>query len=162
MAQGNHVLVKGDITGDIYFDVLNIGETMIPFLRLYMMINGNREARTVKGLRICLYGTLAELTYAHVRKGSRILVDGHVQTRSRKNGDLVVEVVAEDIDFLRNIDYERGNRAVEELRRRGALNEPDSEEGSLLSSVSVGYGGALEGVYTVDEAMVGEDEPAEG
>lgn len=86
MAQGNHVSVKGDITSDIYYDVLEVGDKQTPFLRLYMMIDGSREAYPVKGLRICLYGLLAELTYAHVQKGSRLFVEGHVQTRSRRNG----------------------------------------------------------------------------
>ena len=81
MAQGNHVSLKGDITSDIYYDILEIGDKQTPYLRLYLMINGSREAYPVKGLRICMYGLLAELAYAHVQKGSRIYVEGHVQTR---------------------------------------------------------------------------------
>ncbi len=147
MAQSNHVSVKGDITGDIYYDVLEIDGKEMPYLRLYMMINGSREAYPVKGLRICMYGLLAELTYAHVQKGSRIFVQGHLQTRLRRNNDLVVEIVAEEVDFLRNIDYERGNRAAEELRQKGLYNKVSQADQSQLGSVSIGYGGAVEGVY---------------
>lgn len=147
MAQGNHVSVKGDITGDIYYDILDIGEKQTTYLRLYMMINGSREAHPVKGLRICMYGLLAELTYAHVQKGSRIFVEGHVQTRTRRNGDLTVEIVAEDVDFIRNIDYERGNRVIEDLKRRGLFNTINQNGKNELTSISVGYGGVVEGVY---------------
>ena len=147
MAQSNHVSVKGDITGDIYYDVLEIDGKEMPYLRLYMMINGSREAYPVKGLRICMYGLLAELTYAHVQKGSRIFVQGHLQTRLRRNNDLVVEIVTEEVDFLRNIDYERGNRVAEELRQKGLYNKTSQADSSQLGSVSVGYGGAVEGIY---------------
>jgi single-stranded DNA-binding protein len=147
MAQGNHVSVKGDITGDIYYDILDIGEKQTPYLRLYMMINGSREAYPVKGLRICMYGLLAELTYAHVQKGSRIFVEGHVQTRTRRNNELIVEVVAEDVDFIRNIDYDRGNRVAEELRSRGMFNAVNASGQNQFTSISLGYGGAIEGIY---------------
>jgi single-stranded DNA-binding protein len=117
-----------------------------------MMINGSREAYPVKGLRICMYGLLAELTYAHVQKGSRIFVEGHVQTRTRRNNEVVVEIVAEDVDFIRNIDYERGNRVAEELRSRGLFNAVNPSEQNQLTSISLGYGGAIEGIY--DTPMV--------
>jgi single-stranded DNA-binding protein len=147
MAQSNHVSVKGDITGDIYYDILDIGEKQTTYLRLYMMINGSREAHPVKGLRICMYGLLAELTYAHVRKGSRIFVEGHVQTRNRRNGDVTVEIVAEDVDFLRNIDYEQGSRVIEELKSRGLFNTSNQNGPNELTSISIGYGGVVEGIY---------------
>jgi single-stranded DNA-binding protein len=154
MAQGNHVSLKGDITSDIYYDILEIGDKQTPYLRLYLMINGSREAYPVKGLRICMYGLLAELAYAHVQKGSRIYVEGHVQTRTRRNGDVVVEVVAEDIDFIRNVDYERGNRVVEDLRNRGLLNTINQYGNNQLMSISIGYGGAVEGIYDSSTGQV--------
>jgi len=52
MAQGNFTWHRGDITGDIYYDYLRppSGEK-IPFIRLYMMIDGNRDAKPVRGTR---------------------------------------------------------------------------------------------------------------
>ena len=160
MAQSNHVSVKGDITGDIYYDILDIGGKQTTYLRLYMMINGSREAHPVKGLRICMYGLLAELTYAHVHKGSRIFVEGHVQTRTRRNGDVTVEIVAEDVDFIRNIDYEQGRQVIEDLKRRGLFNTVNQGETNELTSISVGYGGAVEGVYDTQADQKGEDQNA--
>ncbi len=157
MAKGNHVAVKGDITGDIYYDVLNINDNPTPFLRLYMMVNGSPESRPVKGLRICVFGILAELTYGHVKKGSRIYVEGHLQSRYRQSGDMVMEVIAEEIDFIRNVDYERGGRVAAELKRKGLFNANHQAQDSVLSSVSIGFGDALEGFFAREE---GEDESA--
>ena len=81
MSWNNRVAVLGDITGDIYYDVLQISNQPVPFLRVYMMINETREAKEVRGLRIVFYGVLAELAEAHLQTGSRILVQGHIQLR---------------------------------------------------------------------------------
>ena len=121
MAQGNFVWQRGDITGDIYFDHIRPREgEPIPFVRLYLMVDGTREARPVKGLRVMVYGGLAELVYGHVQKGSRIGVEGHIQLRYRPNNPTpVFEIVAERVEFLRNIDFERGSQVIAEMRKRG-------------------------------------------
>ena len=69
MAQGNFTWQRGDITGDIYFDYLRPeNQDPVPYLRLYLMIDGSPEAKPVKGLRVLVYGTLAELVYGHVQR----------------------------------------------------------------------------------------------
>ena len=81
------------------------------------------KSKPVKGLRVLIYGTLAELVYGHVQKGSRIGVEGHIQLRYRPNTTTpVFEVVAEQIEFIRNIDYERGKQVIAELKQRGKRN----------------------------------------
>jgi len=68
------------------------------------------------------YGNLAEILYGHVQKGSRIGVEGHIQMRERPNSTSpTFEVVAEHVEFLRHIDYDRGNQVMEELKARGKL-----------------------------------------
>lgn len=121
MAWNNRVAVLGDITGDIYYDVLQISNQSVPFLRVYMMINETREAREVKGLRIVFYGVLAELAEAHLRTGSRILVQGHIQLRKGKNNVIVSEVVAEHVIYIRNFDQEKGTRRLKELKAAGKI-----------------------------------------
>jgi len=121
MAWNNRVAVLGDITGDIYYDVLQISNQSVPFLRVYMMINETREAREVKGLRIVYYGVLAELAEAHLRTGSRILVQGHIQLRKGKNNVIVSEVVAEHVIYIRNFDQEKGNQRLKELKAAGKI-----------------------------------------
>ena len=143
MAQGNLVWVRGDITGDIYFDHLqmSLGD-QIPYVRLYMMVDGNKDLRPVKGLRVMAYGALAELVYGHVQKGSRIGVEGHIQMRDRgENSSPVFEVVIEQVDFIRNINYERGNQMTAELRHRGRLKSLTGVPAEMLENITTAAGG---------------------
>ena len=139
MAQGNFTWHRGDITGDIYFDYLcPPGGEKVPFIRLYMMIDGNRDAKPVRGLRIMAYGILAEILYGHVQKGSRIGVEGHIQMRQKTNSaSLTFEVVAEHVEFIRHIDYERGNLVMEELKARGKV--PLAKGLVNFDTLDVGY-----------------------
>jgi len=119
MARNNRVAVQGDLTGDIHFDVIKKDDRSIPFLRVYMMINGSSGAGEVRGLRVMLYGILAEEAEAHLQKGSRIEVEGHLQIRRTPDEGVSVEVVAEDIDYIRNITWERGAKRMAEMAAAG-------------------------------------------
>jgi pimeloyl-ACP methyl ester carboxylesterase len=119
MARNNLTWVKGDITGDIYYDLFKLDNKDIQYLRLYLMVKGVFGAAGVNGLRVCVYGPLAELVYGHVRKGSRLGVIGHLQQRKTRKGVLVFEVVAEEVEFLRNIEWETGERVRKDLVQRG-------------------------------------------
>lgn len=121
MARNNQVMVKGDITGDIYYDVFTQAETPLAFLRLYLMVNSTPDAKELRGLRVVFYGFLAELAEAHVQKGSRILVNGHIQMRRAPNGNPTFEIVAEDVEFLRHINWERGNKRYTEMLANGKI-----------------------------------------
>lgn len=128
MARNNRVAVQGDITGDIYYDVLQLANKPTPFLRVYMMINSTRGSKDVKGLRVVFYGILAELAEAHLQKGSRIEVEGHLQIRQVKNEGIVVEVVAEDLDFIRNIDWDKGHKRYQEMVAAGKIQSVQEED----------------------------------
>lgn len=119
MARSNITLIKGDITSDIYYDVFTQNGKAVPFLRVYLMVNGTPEAKEIKGLRVVFYGYLAELSEAHLQKGSRIQIEGHIQMRRAPNGNPTFEIVAEDVEFLRNITWERGQKRQEELAAKG-------------------------------------------
>jgi single-stranded DNA-binding protein len=146
MAQGNFTWQRGDITGDIYFDHIRPrkGEP-IPFLRLYLMVDGSRDAKPIKGLRIMVYGGLAELVYGHVQKGSRIGVEGHIQLRYRPNNPTpVFEIVAERVEFIRNIDFERGSQVIAEMRQRGAQSNLSGADMDAFESALQPVGGELD------------------
>jgi single-stranded DNA-binding protein len=128
MARNNRVAVQGDITGDIYYDILQLANKPLPFLRVYMMINGSRGSKEVKGLRVVFYGILAELAEAHLQKGSRIEVEGHLQIRQVKNEGIVVEVVGEDVDFIRNVDWEKGRKRYQEMVAAGKIQQAQEED----------------------------------
>ena len=110
MARNNLTWIKGEITGDIYYDIFRLEAKDVQYLRLYLMVKGVTGAAGVKGLRVCVYGPLAELVYGHVRKGSSLGVIGHIQQRTTQKGDFIFEIVAEEIEFLRNIEWQAGER----------------------------------------------------
>jgi len=68
--------IKGDIKGDSYFDVFRLDAKDVQYLRLCLMIKGVFGSAGVKGLRVSVYGPMAELVYGHVRKGGRLGVTG--------------------------------------------------------------------------------------
>ncbi|MFZ6029546.1 MAG: single-stranded DNA-binding protein [Chloroflexota bacterium] len=128
MTRNNHAWIKGDLTGDIYYDTFTLGNKATQYLRLCMMVKGVQGSSAVKGLRICVYGPRAEMAYGYVRKGSRIAVIGHIQQRKTKSGKLVFEIVAEEIEYLRNIDWETGDRVRDDLIARGELRASYQDE----------------------------------
>jgi hypothetical protein len=140
VARNNLTWIKGDITGDIYYDNFHLDSKDVQYLRLYLMIKGVIGAAAVKGLRLCVYGPLAELVYGHVRKGSRLGVVGHIQQRTTREGKMVFEVVAEEVEFLRNIEWEAGARVRQDLVARGLLrpshNAKDRDGGGMTDAVS--------------------------
>jgi single-stranded DNA-binding protein len=119
MARNNRVSVQGDLTGDIHYDVIQKDGRGIPFLRVYMMINNSSTAGEVRGLRVMFYGLLAEEAEAHLQKGSRIEVEGHLQIRRIPDEGISVEVAAEDVDYIRNITWERGAKRLAEMAAAG-------------------------------------------
>lgn len=132
MARGNITLIKGDITSDIYYDIFTQNGKAVPFLRVYLMVNGTPEAKEIKGLRVVFYGYLAELSEAHLQRGSRIQIEGHIQMRRAPNGNPTFEIVAEDVEFLRNITWERGQKRLEELAANGRGSSEKTSFVSLL------------------------------
>jgi single-stranded DNA-binding protein len=107
-ASANNVFVVGDIGEDIYYDMFRRanGDGSYAFLRL--MLNNEQY---LNGLRVTVRGTLAELAFPFLQNGSKIAVDGHLQTRDRETGKKVVEVTAEHIAFLENINWSAGEAA---------------------------------------------------
>ena len=140
MAIGNGTWNRGDITSDIYFDhIIKEGKPDLPVVRLIMMIDGFGEVKSVMGLRIVAYGALAELAYGHLQKSSRIGVEGHIQIRERDEGNSpAFEIVADHIEFIRNIDYDRGNRVVTALRNRRMAQPIPGLEWESIPEVSSG------------------------
>jgi len=107
-ATANNVFVVGTIGADIYFDWFkhSSGEGTYAFLRLMLS-----NEQYLSGLRITVRGVLAELALPFLQAGSKIAVDGHLQTRDRETGKKVVEVAAEHIAFLENINWAAGEAA---------------------------------------------------
>lgn len=109
-----------DITGDILFSRVSLNGKEVAFLRMFGFVKATAGATGVEGMRMLAYGPLAELIYAHVRRGSRLFVLSHVQQRE-KDGKIFTEFVVEEVQYLRNIDWEAGTKKRAELVQRGEL-----------------------------------------
>jgi single-stranded DNA-binding protein len=116
-ALGNQVFIIGSVGEDIYCDRFqrSDGSGEYTFLRL-MLTNDDY----LKGLRVVLRGSLAELSYPYLQEGSKIAVDGHIQTRDRETGKKVVEVSAEHVAFLEQINWEAGEASRRARGRKEA------------------------------------------
>ncbi len=81
----------------------------VAFLRLLL-----DNSKYAKNLRVTVAGALAELVHPYLRAGSRIAVDGHVQS---DNGQCC-ELFAHNITFLANVDWELGNLMAAKLKEQ--------------------------------------------
>ena len=108
----NFVFLKGNVTQPPYFD--RVGEGSRPFLRLYLAVDRLGEAGGADYVRVVGYDDLALFAYSYLRAGSEVAVTGRVRTRKiTKAGhkQTVVEVVANDVTFIRNVEWEAGDAA---------------------------------------------------
>lgn len=116
-----------DISGDILFETITLNGKPTAFLRMYGFVKGTAGASPVKGMRFIAYGPRAELIYAHVSKGSRLIVFSHVQQRESE-GRVFTEFVIEECQFVRGVDYEAGKAKRAELVERGELRPSYASE----------------------------------
>ncbi len=115
--RANSVFVVGTVGEDIHFEWRTEegeGNHQYGFMRLLLTNQG--EAETVSDLRVVTVGSLAQLAYPYLRSGSLIAVDGHIQTRDRSTSQKVVEVIAEHMAFLDNIDWKAGAAAQKRMQ----------------------------------------------
>jgi single-stranded DNA-binding protein len=90
-------------------------------LALLRLLISNGEY--LDGLRIAVYGALAQLAYPYLRAGSVIAVDGHLQTKDCNADHKLVEVTAEHIAFLQNIDWAAGAAAQRRMMEDSRAEE---------------------------------------
>jgi single-stranded DNA-binding protein len=104
----NNVFVVGTISDDIYFAWFRRSDDEGSYAILRLILTNEQY---LDGLRVIVRGVLAELAFPFLQAGSKIAVDGHLQTRDRETGKQVVEVAAEHIAFLENINWAAGEAA---------------------------------------------------
>ncbi len=134
MARNNSCQHVVDITGDIQYSYVLTGDKRLPFLRMFGFVKPTVGTQGVDGMRIVAYGPLAELIYAHVRKGSRLFTITHVQRRVVVDKELI-EFVVEECQFLRNVDWEAGESKRRELVARGELRSPYKNHDDHVSGI---------------------------
>lgn len=107
----NLTILKGNLTRDPFFDYLAGKDSPVPFMRFTLAVDRHPPRREgADYLPVVVYGPLALNDHPFLHQGSEILVEGWLRTRdgTDERGDpaLRIEVVAEEITFLRNIAWE--------------------------------------------------------
>ncbi|NUM71945.1 MAG: single-stranded DNA-binding protein [Ignavibacteriaceae bacterium] len=122
MPEINYVIIAGNLVKDPVFRQTNSGTPVVNFT-----IASNRKFRDSSNLwqeDVCFVGVvawnkLAESCKDRVRKGTAVLVDGELQSRTWKGEDgatrSIVEIKARRIQFLNKKFKNSGEEEVEEV-----------------------------------------------
>lgn len=103
----NKAILVGNITRDPELKALPSGISVCNFSiatnKYYTDKDGNKQ-QTVEYHNIVIFGKMAETTAQYMSKGSQILIEGRIQTRSwedQKTGEKKyrTEIVAESVQF---------------------------------------------------------------
>ena len=127
MTRNNSCSFKIDVGDDKEFLRINLNGTPTAYTRFYGFVKGTTGANKVQGVRFIAYGPLAELIYAHIQPGSRVFVISHLQIRRDNKGNIFNEFVVEDVEYLRNINWDKGKEKMQELIANGELRLPSKD-----------------------------------
>jgi single-strand DNA-binding protein len=128
----NSVIIVGNLIKDPTFRTTTTGVPVANFT-----IASNRKFKDNSGLikeDVCFIGVvawykLAESCYENLRKGSAVLVEGELQSRSWKTEDgfnrSTVEIKARRIQFLNHRDVHHEDAAIYEHEHDGAMEATD-------------------------------------
>lgn len=145
----NNILIAGNLTNDPVLRKTSNGTPVANF-----HIASNRKFKDNTGQwreNVCFVGIvawykLAESCYQCLRKGSAVLIEGELQSRSLKNGtgsnNNVVEIKAKRIQFL--------NRQEEDSVSPRSFGEMDSEKNDVIVEhelEEIGYDHYYNGEY---------------
>jgi len=133
----NNILIAGNLTCDPSFRKTTNGTPVANFF-----IASNRKFKDNNGQwreNVCYIGVvawykLAESCYENIKKGSAVIVDGELQSRSWRNDDgssrNVIEIKARRIQFLNRKDSLKDEDEPEEVFKEEEFAS-DNEELSL-------------------------------
>jgi single-stranded DNA-binding protein len=106
----NDVFIVGEVLEGIQLEWFKPstgnGSGEFAFLRLRLKCDDY-----LNGLRVSVRGSLAELVYPYLQTGSKVAVDGSLQTHDLETGKKVVEVRTRNMTFLENINWAAGQAA---------------------------------------------------
>ena len=128
---GSNAFVAGEVLEDIRYAWIQRkpelgGKYAILHLRL-------RCDEYLDGLRVVVRGALAELAYPYLQTGSKIAIDGHLQTRSLESGKKAFEVTVHGMTFLENINWAAGDT------NRQARTQEMVKSGDAANGISTLY-----------------------
>lgn len=129
----NNVIIAGNLIKDPTFRHTTTGEVPVA----NFSIASNRKFRDNSGVwkeDVCIIGVvawykLAESCYQNLKKGSAILVEGELQSRTFKTEDgfsrNIIEIKSRRIQFL-NKKEDLASRSIEDEMQNAFINENDN------------------------------------
>ena len=109
----NRVIFVGNLASDVETRTTNSGSTCALFRLAVQRIRPNKDGqREADFFPVVAWGKTAELCVRYLSRGSRVAIDGRLQTRSYDAQDgskrHVTEVIAEQVEFLPSAQRESG------------------------------------------------------
>lgn len=109
----NNTNLIGRVTADVQVKKTPSGHSFAPFC---VAVKRRTEKEATDFIQCIAWNSLADMLGRYVKKGHKVGVSGHIQTRTYKDRDnktiYVTEVVVEAFDFLENKPQE-ANRATQ-------------------------------------------------
>lgn len=130
----NKVILIGNLTKDVEVSSTTGGISVAKFnlavQRTYANADGEKEADFIG---IVAWRKLAELCSQYLTKGSKVAIEGKLQTRNYEASDgtkrYVTEVVAEEIQFLTLKNNNESNTVENKEKPKQAKMEPIDDDG---------------------------------
>ncbi len=139
----NKATIIGNITRDPELKALPTGIKVCSFSvatnRVWKDTNGAKQ-EAVEYHNIVVFGKQAESTAQYMKKGSQILVEGRIQTRSwedKNSGEKKyrTEIVAENVQFGIKLNSKSESQEVEDKEPTVKLNEEYPDEDINVDSI---------------------------
>lgn len=115
----NKVAMIGNLTKDPEIRTTNGGHSVCTFtLAINRRIADKNGERQADFIPVVCWRALADICAKHLQKGSKVGVNGAMQTRSYKSQDgssrQVMELIAEEVEFLDRVQRDAKNQASED------------------------------------------------
>lgn len=132
----NKSFILGNLTRDPELKKLNSGTAVCSFSvatnKVYRDKDGNKKESTDYH-NIVVFGKMAENTAMYMRKGSQVLIEGRIQTRSWEDKDgnkkYRTEIVADQVQF--------GNKPKSDAGPK--VDEPEPDAGQEVQSEDIPF-----------------------
>jgi len=139
----NKAIIIGNITRDPELKALPTGIKVASFSvatnRVWKDTNGAKQ-EAVEYHNIVVFGKQAEATAQYMKKGSQILVEGRIQTRSwedKNSGEKKyrTEIVAENVQFGNKLNSKSESQEVEDKEPTVKLDEEYPDENINVNDI---------------------------
>ena len=128
MANMNHVILAGNLTGDP--EMTHTPRTGTPSVKMTIAVNRRRSRgnESVAFVPLKALGKIAEVAHSYLHKGSGLLVEGRLETRSyEKDGQrrYFTEVLVNELQMLpkSNNGTESSSANDDELEDEGEIED---------------------------------------